>query len=182
MLNPAEYDLSAPDPRVELTEAASGLTFEFRPAAGVGDGWCALSFDGYGAGPCLIFRPDFTGADFSDYQQNQRWTVRVEGLAGTDGAPRPLEYRVDMISLAVQDVVNVEISPLEAVLAPGEALRLTAAVVPAYADDLSVAWRSTDEAVAAVDAGGRVTALAPGECEIVASAGGYEDRCRVTVS
>ena len=180
-LNPAVYDAAASRPVVELTEA-SGLSFRFDAATGVGDGWCAFNLEGYGPGPCLIFRPDFSDTGFTDYQQNQVWTVRVDGLVGVDGAPLPLEYRVDMVSLTAQDDVNVEISQLTAELSPGDALDLTADVIPSYADDLTVAWRSTDEAVATVDAGGHVTAVAPGACEIVVrSAGGWEDRCTVTV-
>lgn len=182
VLNPARYDLSASDLSIELAEADSGLSFRFRPADGAGDGYCAVNYEGYGAGPCLIFRPDFSGTGFTDYQQNQRWTVRVDGLVDADGAPAALEYEVDMISLTAQDVVNVEIAPLEASLAVGEALQLSAAVVPAWADDISVSWRSTDEAVATVDENGRVTAVAPGACDIVVtSAGGCEDRCAVVV-
>ena len=82
----------------------------------------------------------------------------------------------------MQDAVNVEIFPLEARLAPGETLQLQADVIPAYADDLSVAWRSSDEAVATVTDDGLLTAVAPGTCEItVACAGGFEDTCRVEV-
>ena len=106
----------------------------------------------------------------------------MDGLRTADGAPVSMEYAVEMISLAVQDAVNVEISPLEAALKPGDALRLAADVVPAYADNLTVLWRSTDESVATVDDAGLVTAVAPGECEIVVrTPGGLEDRCAVTV-
>ena len=181
-LNPAAWDMSALAPTVTLSEA-SGLFFSFNPAEGTGDGFCALNAEGYGAGPCLIFRPDFTGTDFTDYQQNQCWTVTVDGLRGADGAPRLLSYRVDMVSLVPQDAVNVEITPLEASLAPGDTLAMSCAVVPAYADDLSVTWRSTDPSVATVDAAGNVTALAPGDCEIIASApNGPEDACRLAVA
>ena len=183
MLNPERYDLAASDISIALTEETLGLRFDFRPAEGTGDGFCCVNYEGYGAGPCLVFRPDLAAAGIMDYQQNQRWHVQVDGLSGTDGAPRPIGYDVEMISLIPQDAVNVEISPLEAALVPGEALQLRADVIPAWADDLSVSWRSTDGAVAAVDDAGLVTAVAPGECEIVvACAGGYEDRCAVTVS
>lgn len=182
VLNPEIYDLAASSPRVALTETASGLSFAFDPAAGEGDGFCALNAEGYGAGACLVFRPDFAGTGFTDYQQNQRWAVRVDGLVGRDGAAQPIEYEIEMISLRVEDVVNVEIDPVEARLSPGEALRLSAAVVPSYADDLRIEWSSTDDAVCAVDADGRATAVAPGTCAIVArSANGVEDRCAVTV-
>ena len=181
MLNPDRCDLGASRPRVTLSEK-SGLTFSFDPAAGEGDGFCALNMEGYGTGPCLIFRPDFSKTGFTDYQQNQVWTVRVDGLVDAEGAQMPIEYRVDMISLTVQDVVNVEISQLEAALEPGGTLDLTADVIPAYADDMSLSWRSTDEAVAVVDADGHVTAIGPGECGItVESAGGYTDTCTLSV-
>ena len=182
VLNPDAYDLADFAPHVTLAEAVSGLSFQFDPASGTGDGFCAVNWEGYGAGPCLIFRPDFSGTDFTDYQQNQRWTVRVEGLTGKGGEEKAMEYAVDMISLTVQDAVNVEITPLEATLSPGDTLRLRAEVIPTYADDLSVAWRSTDESVATVDAGGTATAVGPGVCDIVVTcAGGYEDVCAVTV-
>ncbi|MBR6220155.1 MAG: Ig-like domain-containing protein [Clostridia bacterium] len=182
-LNPDVYDLSAPDVEVTLSEEGGGLRFSFRPAEGTGDGFCALSLEGYGAGPCLIFRPDFTGTGFTDYLQNQRWTVRVDGLKGHDGAERPMEYVVDMVSLTPQDAVNVEIMPLSARLYPGETLALSADVVPAWADDLSITWSSTDEAVATVDENGLATAVAPGVCEIVArGANGCEDRCALSVA
>ena len=86
------------------------------------------------------------------------------------------------MALTVQDAVNVEISPLEATLAPGEALQLTAAVIPSYADDLAVAWRSTDPSVAVVDDVGEATAVGSGECDIIVTGpGGFEDACHVTV-
>ena len=182
VLNPGVYDLSDLDPAVTLTEAASGLSFRFNPARGTGDGFCALNSEGYGAGPCLVFRPDFSGTGFTDYLQNQRWHVRIDGLRDVGGAPRPMDYDVNMVSLTVQDAVNVEIFPLEARLAPGEALQLQADVIPAYADDLSVAWRSSDDAVATVSGDGIVTAVNPGACDITAAcAGGFEDTCRVEV-
>lgn len=182
VLNPAVYDLGELNPTVTLSESATGLSFRFHPASGVGDGFCALNLEGYGAGPCLIFRPDFAGTGFTDYQQNQRWHVRIDGLTGADGVPRPMDYDVSMVSLTPQDAVNVELSPLRARLAPGESLLLQADVIPIYADDPTVAWHSSDESVATVNDNGLVTAVAPGACEIIATcAGGYQDRCNVTV-
>lgn len=181
MLNPGAYDLAASRPVVTLSEQG-GLTFAFDPIGGDGDGFCALNLEGYGTGPCLIFRPDFAGTGFTDYQQNQVWTVRVDGLVDVSGKDAPIEYEVDMVSLTAQDVVNVEISQLEAELAPGDELRLAADVIPAYADDLTVAWRSTDESVATVDGSGNVIAVGPGKCEIIVeSAGGYTDACALSV-
>ena len=77
---------------------------------------------------------------------------------------------------------QIELSALELNLSAGETARLTASVVPSYADDLSVTWSSSDPAVATVDETGLVTAVAPGTCEIVAqSTNGREDRCEVRV-
>ena len=87
-----------------------------------------------------------------------------------------------MISLYPQDVANVELSVLEATLVPGERLQLSASVIPEYADDLTLAWSSSDESVAAVDASGLVAARAAGTCVVTArSANGRSDACQITV-
>ena len=182
-LNPEIYDVPHSRIQVTLTEEALGLFFRFDCTGETGDGFCTVSTDGYGSGPCVIFRPDFSDADFTDYLQNQRWNVRVTGLRLWSGEDAELEYLVEMCSLYAQDAAGVEISPLEAVLKPGETLTLTAAVVPSYADDLTVSWRSSDPSVAAVDAAGQVTALSPGRCDIVAATvNGRSDRCALEVS
>ena len=182
VLNPSAYDLAASPVEVTLTGENTGLSFHFDPVEGTGDGFCALNLEPYGAGGCVIFRPDFSGLDFTDYQQNQRWHVRIDHLMTAAGEETALEYTVEMVSLYVQDAVNIEISLLEADLRPGENLSLSAQVIPAYADDLSVAWRTTDPDVAIVDAAGQVTAVHPGKCEIIClDCAGHEDYCGVTV-
>ena len=181
-LNPEIYDTLRSAPALTLTEEVSGARFHFDFASGTGDGFCLLSTDRCGAGDCLIFRPDLAAAGIEEYVQNQIWTVELDGLRGPDGAPRALNYRCEMASVYPQDVANVELSALEAALAPGETLQLAAAVIPAYADDLSVAWSSSDAAVATVDERGLVTAIAPGACEIAAtSVNGRSDICKITV-
>ncbi len=62
VLNPARYD--AENARVTLTNLETGEIYAF-PGEG---GFFALDEGGYGAGPCLIFRPRVS----EDYQQNQR--------------------------------------------------------------------------------------------------------------
>ena len=71
----------------------------------------------------------------------------------------------------------------EAVLHPGETLALTAEVLPADAADRSLRWSSSDESVAVVDGGGRVTAVGKGRAEIRADAadGFCTDVCTITV-
>lgn len=176
------YDLDASEIAVTLREERSGAEFHFDAGSGAGDGFCALNREAYGAGPCLIFRPEIERAGIEEYVQNQRWTVRVSGLVRRDGGDAALEYACEMVSVYPQPVVNVEITPLEASLKPGEALQLSAAVVPGYADDLSIIWTSSDPSVATVDASGLATALSPGECSITAaSANGRADACRLRV-
>ena len=182
VLNPERYDLGASPVTVRLTEANCGLSFAFRPAEGTGDGFCCLNLEPYGAGGAIIFRPDFSRVDFADYQQNQHWTVRIDHLITGAGEETSLEYDVEMMSLRAQDAVNVEISTTEAELRVGETLRLSASVVPDYADDLSVTWQSDDEAVATVDAQGAVTARSSGTCTITcADSAGHVDGCRLRV-
>ena len=182
-LNPEIYNIEDSHPALLLTEAVSGAAFRFDFAEGSGDGYCALSTENSGSGPCLIFRPNLAAAGISEYVQNQLWSVKITGLRGMDGAAIELSYTCEMASVYPQDVANVELDVLEATLAPGETLQLTAAVIPAYADDLTVTWRSADAAVAAVDDSGRVIAVAPGSCEIIAeSVNGRSDACHITVN
>lgn len=182
-LNPMIYDVNASRIRAELVEEKLGLHFEFDCSAGVGDGFCTVSTENYGGGPCVIFRPDFSEMDFTDYEQNQHWTVRLTGLVRTDGTDAEFEYQVEMASLYIQEVANIEMSQLEATLRSGETLKLYAAVIPDYADDQTVTWTTSDPFVATVRDDGAVTATAPGSCEIIASsANGRSDICRVTVA
>lgn len=182
-LNPEIYDVANSRIEVELKEENLGLRFCFDCETNTGDGYCNVSMENYGSGPCIIFRPDFEGTDFTDYEQNQRWTVTVSGLLKTDGTEAELTYVSQMTSLYPQEVANIELSQLEAEMKVDEMLMLTAAVIPDYADDLSVTWSTSDPFVATVDDSGIVTATAPGECEITASStNGRSDTCKITVT
>lgn len=181
-LNPEIYDVNSSKIRVVLEEETLGLCFEFDCSSGTGDGFCTVSTENYGSGPCVIFMPDFENTAFVEYQQNQRWTVKVTGLVKTDGTDAEYSYEVDMASLYVQDVANVEVSRLEAEIKKGETLQLSAAVIPSYADDLTVSWTTGDPLVATVQEDGLVTAVNPGSCEIIVqSNNGRYDVCKVTV-
>ena len=167
ILNPALYDTDGA--WVRLTDLNSGEVCEF-PGDG---GYFAVDAGGYGAGPCLIFRPELT----KDYEQNQRWRVEAGASSGPD-----IAFEVEMISLYPVEPSSVEIAPREATLRPGETLKLSAAVIPEWADDLSIIWSSGDERVATVE-NGLVTAVGAGECEIIAtSVNGKYDVCRLTVA
>lgn len=181
-LNPAIYNVSASRIKATLEEENLGLYFEFDCTDGTGDGFCTVSTENYGGGPCVIFRPDFEEIEFTDYEQNQKWTVRLSGLVKTDGTDTEFEYEVEMASLYVQEVANIEVSQLEAELKSGETMKLSATVIPDYADDQTVDWTTSDPFVATVQDDGTVTATAPGSCEIIVqSANGRSDICKVTV-
>lgn len=79
-------------------------------------------------------------------------------------------------------VEKVTVSPSEAVLAIGETEQLSAEVVPADAIDAVVTWSSSNNEIVTVDETGLVTAVAEGEAEVYAQAGGVRSSaCKVTV-
>ena len=70
----------------------------------------------------------------------------------------------------------------EMTLTEDETATLSASIMPAdYPAEIE--WRSSEDGVAEVDGNGRITAIAPGEAEIIASAsdGSCSDTCIVTV-
>lgn len=181
-LNDAIYDLSASSPVIRLRELVSGAEFIFDYSLRSGDGFCLLNTAGFGSGSCLIFRPDLKSAGIGEYVQNQKWQVEVSGLVRRDAEPAEISYLCEMYALNPIDVANVEISHLSAAMTVGETLQLSANVIPAYADDLRVAYASSDPAVAAADASGLVTALSPGSCTVtVTTSNGRQDFCELTV-
>lgn len=172
-LNPEVYADDFSETSVQLYEKTAGRA-ELK--------YFGVSADNYGAGACIIFLPDLEKMGISDYQQNQVWYVRIEGLRTVDGKSASMEYTVEMISLYPIDPAAVEVEPRALEMDVGDLCILTAQVVPEWADDVSVSWSSTDENVATVDAEGYVTAIAPGSCEIVAtSVNGRSDGCSVNV-
>ena len=182
-LNEDLYDVNASRPTVYIKEEISGAEFRFDPVNGSGDGFCTLSKEEAGSGSCIIFRPELEKAGIAQYQQNQIWQAKVRGLKDHDGRDLQIAYRCEMVSLYAQEVANIEISQTEAGMKAGETLQLSADVIPAWADDLSIIWGSSDRDVADVDANGRVTAIGEGECSIFAMGGnGKKDMCAVKVT
>ena len=165
VLNPEIHDTEGA--WVRLTNLESGAVYNF-PGEG---GYFAIDEGGLRGWPLPDFRPRC-----GDYEQNQRWLVE----AGTSSGAA-ISYEVEMISLYPVEPSSVEIAPREAQMRPGETLTLTAAVVPDWADDLSIDWSSSDESVATVE-NGVVTAVGAGTCEIRATAvNGAADICVLTV-
>ena len=85
-----------------------------------------------------------------------------------------------------QRPARVDVSPsADTLLAIGDTVRLAAQPVDANGNavqDASIAWSTDDDAVAAVDADGLVTATGNGDASITAAAGGAGGTAEVTVS
>lgn len=79
-------------------------------------------------------------------------------------------------------VTSVVLDKTAVTLAPTTTQPLSATVAPDNATDKTVAWESSDERIATVDAEGVVTAVAEGTATVTARAGEAAAECRVTVS
>ncbi len=85
------------------------------------------------------------------------------------------------VTVVATPAESITISQETATLKVGETVELTATVMPEDATDKTVSWTSSDEAVATVDAEGKVTAVALGEATITAKCGEVSTYCTVTV-
>jgi hypothetical protein len=79
-----------------------------------------------------------------------------------------------------KDVEKVEVTPATVTLDVTKSTQLSATVTPDKAE-YTLAWSSSDPAVAIVDANGKVTAITEGTATISAEAGGKKGTCEVTV-
>lgn len=77
-------------------------------------------------------------------------------------------------------VTSVSISESIIELTEGDSFTLTASILPENASDKSIIWASSDEKVASV-VNGKVSAIAPGNANITATASGKSASCMVTV-
>ena len=82
----------------------------------------------------------------------------------------------------VIDVEGVELDVTSVELTRGDSLTIHATVYPADATDKTVAWSSSNEAVACVNSDGTVVALSAGTAIITATSNGYEASCVVVVN
>lgn len=87
------------------------------------------------------------------------------------------------VTAATVEATGVTLNKTALTLTEGGAETLTATVAPENATDKTVAWQSSDAAVATVDAAGKVTAVAAGTATITAgTANGKNAACTVTVT
>lgn len=78
-------------------------------------------------------------------------------------------------------VASVSISPAELTMTVGETSQLSAEVLPANADNKTVLWSTSDDAVAEVSENGLVTAVGEGSAEITAKVSDVTATCTITV-
>ena len=78
-------------------------------------------------------------------------------------------------------VESITLSPSQVTLTEGDETSLTAIVLPENATDPHVSFESSNSAVAAVDQGGKITAVAPGTAVVTAKAGDCTATCEVIV-
>jgi len=188
-LNPEKYDLDKSALMITLTEQRTGARFIFdtmEETASDENQYFVLGGGRMGDGPAYIFRPDLSEYDelMYGYSQNQIWSVMITGVFLKGGAlADPIEYTVEMASLTPIEPAAVEISEREITLKAGESISLSAEVIPDWADDLSIIWKSSDETVAAVGEDGEVLAKKAGKCTITAeSVNGRYDEAEITVT
>ncbi|MDE7421258.1 MAG: Ig-like domain-containing protein, partial [Muribaculaceae bacterium] len=106
--------------------------------------------------------------------------VEISKIIFTDSEDKDVPFDATSAKLGVK-VTGITLNETEAELKVGEAVELTAAVLPESATDKTVKWSSDNEKVAAVDANGKVTAIALGEAIITATCGAVNATCNVTV-
>ena len=99
----------------------------------------------------------------------------------TDGSNKSAQCGVTVSPVLVSDIA---LSQTEVSLDEGTTTQLSANITPGNATNKNVIWSSTDETVATVDANGLVTAVAEGDCNIIAKAedaSGVEATCQISV-
>ena len=108
-------------------------------------------------------------------------TATITATTTDGGKTAKCEVTVEAKVIPVEGV-TVDKETLEMV--EGDEATLAATVAPEEATDKTVAWSTSDEAVATVDAEGKVTAVAPGTATITVTTtdGEKTAKCEVTVS
>jgi hypothetical protein len=170
------------------------------------DRWFSNPFDrspedwGIDDKPCVIgeCRANGTNAGYTypealtrafglGWQGIMPWTSNPIGRLGTiyDHGPGSLAFTRAYPDLVYPvsgpqtvEVTGVGILPSETTMEVNTSLQLTAVLDPENASNQYLSWNSSDETIATVSAGGRVTAIGPGSfiIEVVTHDGGFTDQ------
>ena len=140
--------------------------------AGISNSWPCTVFGKKQGTTAVSFGISLRATDFSSVKSGLK---PIADSCDTD----PLYFTV---AVGEVPVAGVSLDLTELTLNIGESKKLTATVKPDDATDKTVAWISSDPAVAAVDDTGKVTALSAGTTAITAKAGEKSATCTVTIT
>lgn len=179
--------------KLEVTNTTeSNYIMNFEPGGGGSTGVYANWFDGTGKKPMTeaaeLFTVTFTVKDGATGDAGLGMDVRVVGNAAAEDITANCSGNASTVNITEAPpepvpVTGVSVSLDASELFPGQSAQATAAVEPADADNQNVTWSSSDNAVATVDADGKVTAIAAGTASITATTeeGGFTASADVTV-
>ena len=110
--------------------------------------------------------------------------LRVVGYSNDESGKPGVQFGELRVFGHYTPVTGVALQEHECALQTGGTHPLAATITPAEAEYTGLAWSSSDNMVARVDANGVVTAVSAGECTIRVRSldGNYTDTCTVTVS
>ena len=109
----------------------------------------------------------------------KRGNARITAAAGDGG-----KIRANISLQVVQNAEEITLDKAELTVDAGKTAVLKATVLPKDANDKKVEWTSSDESVAKVNAQGRITGVALGDCEIICTSkttGGVQAKALVHV-
>ena len=171
----------------------SSYVFNFKPEGGGGStGVYANWFDATGSTPMTetseLFTVTFKVKDGATGNTGLAMDPRVVGNAAAEDITTNCSGNASSVNIteappAPVPVTGVSVSLDASEMFPGQNAQATAAIEPADADNQNVSWSSSDNAVATVDADGKVTAIAAGTASITATTeeGGFTAAADVTV-
>jgi acetyl esterase/lipase len=166
-----------------LTGATSVITVTARDAFANPVPGVAVELSAGGSGNTLVQPPvtDANGTASGSFRSTSAGGRTVSAEAG--GVL--LAQQAAILVESPPTVASVEVSPGQSGLLQDQTVALTATVLDEQGrpmDGATVAWSSSDDGVASVDAGGIVAAHAPGTATITAASDGHSGSAGVSVS
>ena len=132
--------------------------------------------------PAGLSLDENTGKIYGTPTMAEESTFTVTATNAYGSASR--EFTLTISAPTTIPVTGVSLDQNALTLTEGDTVQLTATVEPANATNKGVTWSSNNEAVATVDANGKVTAVSAGTATITVTTedGGFTDTCEVTVT
>ncbi len=181
-VDPARSTLTA-SPGTVVTGAGSVLAVTARDAFGNPVPGAEVLLGATGQGNTLV-QPPATGSDGTASGSLSSTAAGIKTVTAVVGGVEVAQQATVVVE-SPPAVAEVTVTPAELALLVGGSAGLTAAAVDAEGRPVpgaAVTWSSSDPDVASVDAGGAVTALAPGSATVTAVSDGRGGTAQVTVS